>query len=145
MNYRIGQLASITGCPTVTIRYYEKAGLLKKPPRGGSNYREYDDAALERLAFILHCRRHGISLADIRQLLVLRDNSRQECGFAHELVARQLKQVEEQIASLQKLKAVLKELACADACAENESCAILRHLDEPGACPFCKQPAKLSR
>ena len=33
MKVKIGELAKMTGCEVVTIRYYEKEGLLKKPER----------------------------------------------------------------------------------------------------------------
>ena len=41
----------LTGIPAANIRYYEKEGLLPEPERTGSNYRLYDDATAERLAF----------------------------------------------------------------------------------------------
>ena len=31
MKVKIGELAKMTGCQVVTIRYYEKEGLLKRP------------------------------------------------------------------------------------------------------------------
>ncbi|MBO6686813.1 MAG: MerR family DNA-binding transcriptional regulator, partial [Parvibaculum sp.] len=38
----IGGLARATGTKVVTIRYYEKIGLLPEPPRTSGNYRTYD-------------------------------------------------------------------------------------------------------
>jgi len=39
MEIRIGELAQRTGCEVVTIRYYEKEGLLPEPARSSGNYR----------------------------------------------------------------------------------------------------------
>ncbi len=39
MEIRIGELAKLTGCEVVTIRYYEKEGLLLEPARSGGNFR----------------------------------------------------------------------------------------------------------
>ena len=42
MEIRIGDLAKRSGCEVVTIRYYEKEGLLPKPARSGGNFRLND-------------------------------------------------------------------------------------------------------
>lgn len=44
MPLKIGELAKRSGCQVVTIRYYEKEGLLPPPERTDSNYRLYGDA-----------------------------------------------------------------------------------------------------
>lgn len=74
MKVKIGELAKMTGCQVVTIRYYEKEGLLKRPERTERNYRLYGDEDIARLRFIRHCRRHGMSLDEIRTLLVYSDH-----------------------------------------------------------------------
>ena len=38
---KIGELAKASGIQTVTIRYYEKEGLLNAPSRSGANYSNY--------------------------------------------------------------------------------------------------------
>ena len=53
---KIGELAAQACCLTVTIRYYEKLGLLPNDKRDASNHRIYDEEDGERLRFILHCR-----------------------------------------------------------------------------------------
>ena len=58
MKVKIGELAKMTGCQVVTIRYYEKEGLLKRPERTERNYRLYGDEDIARLRFIRHCRQH---------------------------------------------------------------------------------------
>ena len=73
MKVKIGELAKMTGCQVVTIRYYEKEGLLSEPDRTGANYRLYGDKEIERLHFILHCRHHGMKLSEIRDLLAYKD------------------------------------------------------------------------
>lgn len=133
---RIGQLAKLAGCLVVTVRYYEKEGLLKAAPRTAGNYRLYGQRELERLRFILHCRRHGIRLADIRQLLALRDTPGADCAFAHDLVERHLAFVEEEIASLRRLRTALLGLNIASGC-ERGKCVILERLDATSECPYC--------
>lgn len=143
MSLRIGEMATRAGCQVVTIRYYEKEGLLQQPARSGANYRLYGERDLERLRFILHCRKHGIKLEDIRKLLVFKDNPQRECGFVHDLVDRQLALVEEQIKSLQSLKLELQELHAEHACGHKGNCPILQRLNDPEDCRFCRSAKEI--
>lgn len=137
MRFKIGELAKLAGCPVVTIRFYEKEGLLDKPERDKSNYRLYSEDDASRLRFILHCRKHGIKLADIRKLLALREQPAGDCAFAHKLIADQLNFVEEQIESLEKLEEELAQLARHGHCGGR--CRILEELDAADDCPYCEK------
>jgi DNA-binding transcriptional MerR regulator len=53
---KIGELAKAAGTQVETIRYYEREGLLPVANRTDGNYRVYDGAHAQRLAFIRHCR-----------------------------------------------------------------------------------------
>jgi len=70
--YQISQLAERSGVPATTLRYYEQAGLLT-PTRSPNGYRRYTDEALDRLALIRAAQHLGLPLADIRDLLTVRD------------------------------------------------------------------------
>ena len=54
MKVKIGELARMAGCQVVTIRYYEKEGLLPAPERSAGGYRDYDEGQAERLRVIPH-------------------------------------------------------------------------------------------
>lgn len=126
-------------CPVVTIRFYEKEGLLPEPERAASNYRLYGDEDIERLRFITHCRRHGIKLAEIRQLLALRGKPGAECVFAHELIDKHLAHVEEELASLNALMTKLRELKAAGCNGESSGCPILKRLGDDDHCHYCNR------
>ena len=73
MPMKIGALAKRTGAETVeTIRYYEKEQLLPEPSRSSGNYRLYNEAHMDRLQFILHCRTLDMTLDEVRILLQYR-------------------------------------------------------------------------
>lgn len=135
---KIGELAKKTGCRVVTIRYYEKEGLLPEPERTDGNYRVYTKTDIERLRFIRHCRHHGMKLAEIRELLALKDNPQADCTWVKEMIAGHIKAVNEQLASLNRLKTHLEHLlkACPDG--REGGCGILKSLHEAAACPFCE-------
>ncbi len=132
---KIGEMAKRAGCQVVTIRYYEKEGLLPRPERSEGNYRLYARDDLERLEFILHCRRHGMKLDDIRRLLTFRDNPQHDCTWVTELIDGHLENVNAQIRSLEHLKQHLEQLR--DACGGNQDgtrCAIMQSLDNGASC-----------
>src|SRR5438128_193942 len=68
----IGRLARVGGVNLETIRYYEREGLLPRPPRTRSGYRVFPTDAARRLRFIKRAQKLGFSLTEIRELLTLR-------------------------------------------------------------------------
>jgi DNA-binding transcriptional MerR regulator len=65
------KLAHEGGVNVETIRYYERHGLLPRPPRTHSGYRVFSDDAVTRLRFIKHAQALGFSLNEIKDLLTL--------------------------------------------------------------------------
>ena len=61
----IGQLAHDAGVNVETIRYYERRGLLRQPPRTRAGYRQYSEDDVRRLQFIARAKRLGFTLAEI--------------------------------------------------------------------------------
>jgi len=68
MNYRIEQLASVSGVRAETIRFYQGRGLLHPPARSG-RVAIYDDSHRERLARIRGLLEQGLTLALIKRVL----------------------------------------------------------------------------
>jgi len=139
MKVKIGELARMTGCQAVTIRYYEKEGLLQKPERTSGNYRLYGDSEIERLRFIRHCRLHGMTLSEIRSLLTFRDNPTISCDWINALVEKHITRVNDQIAELQHLKQHLQSLLRKCSGGKGKECGILQSLNKGEECPYCKE------
>ncbi len=72
---RISEVADRVGIPTSTVRYYERVGLIPGPARTASGYRAYDDAAEARLLFITRGKRLGLTLDEVRDLMVVWDGT----------------------------------------------------------------------
>jgi len=106
--FTIGQLARVAGVPISTVRYYERAGLLKPEARTGSNYRVYSQHSLERLQFIRSPQAVGLSLDDIEQMLATAHGSDEPCEEIVTLARQRLEEVRQQ---LKHLKTVEKTLA----------------------------------
>ncbi|MCW2872201.1 heavy metal-responsive transcriptional regulator [Actinacidiphila oryziradicis] len=128
---RIGDLATASGLTTKTIRFYEQAGLLPEPPRTASRYRDYSGDAANRLAFIRDAQGAGLTLAEIRSVLALRDSGESPCGHVTGLISQHLADIEQRLAELRKTRSALRDLAQRatqtdpDACGENGICTIL--------------------
>ena len=63
MHLKIGELSKKTSCSVLTIRFYEKEGLIPEPERTEGNYRLYDVGYVERIKFILG----GVSKSMLKQ------------------------------------------------------------------------------
>jgi DNA-binding transcriptional MerR regulator len=128
---RIGALAATTGTTAKTIRFYEQSGLLPAPPRSPAGYREYPAPAATRLAFIRRAQAAGLSLAEIRGILAIRDSGQAPCAHVTDLLATHLLEVEHRLAELRATRTMLRELArtaaATDAatCADTDVCRIL--------------------
>ncbi|MDR3154975.1 MAG: MerR family transcriptional regulator [Deltaproteobacteria bacterium] len=127
--YSIGALAALAGCKPVTVRYYERAGLLRKPSRRENGYRSYDERDLDDLVFIRRCRSHGFALEEIRKLLAMREAPDASCGAVDELVLRHITKLDGLLESIRQLRDQLAALRgkCPNAGKVSE-CGILRGL-----------------
>jgi DNA-binding transcriptional MerR regulator len=109
----VGQLAARVGVRPDTIRYYERAGLLPPPRRTGGDHRRYGAADLDRLLFIRGAQRLGLRLAEIRELLAVRDTGACACGPAEVLLRGHVSEIDQEIARLTALRAELAGLLSA--------------------------------
>lgn len=110
MSFPIGEAARRAGVKVPTIRFYEQAGLMPKPPRGESNRRFFDEAAVDRLRFIRHARDLGFEMDDIRALLSLSGDPEAPCAGAHAIAHEHLARIETKIAQLTALKHELERI-----------------------------------
>ncbi|MGH2426973.1 MAG: heavy metal-responsive transcriptional regulator [bacterium] len=106
----VGQLAKSTGLEAKTLRYYDRVGLLKPARRSPSGYRLFEPNAASRLQFILRAKALGMSLADIRRILAVRDEGAAPCRHVLDLVAEGLDDVESQITALTRLRSDLRHV-----------------------------------
>ena len=74
-----GALAQQGRVNSETIRYYERRGLLPKPPRTPSGYRVFSSDAVRRVRFIKRAQGLGFSLKEIKALLALRVDPCSSC------------------------------------------------------------------
>lgn len=127
--HRIGDVAKALSVSVDTLRYYEKCGLVPRVARDASRSRVYTERDISQLKFIRRAQQMNFSLAEIRQLLELREDPQHVRTEVSQLAARKLSGIEAQLDDLTTLRNELTLLLnlCRNA---DEGCPILEHLDE---------------
>ena len=125
----IGEAAEQAGVNVQTLRYYERRGLLPKPPRRASGYREFPDDAVRVVRFIKRAQELGFSLDEVEDLLKLRRGSRLNRKQIRSVAERRVRQIEQKISELARMRAALRRLV--HACHEGTTldCPIIEALD----------------
>ncbi len=106
----IGQLAKQSNVHVETVRYYERRGLIPKPPRTVSNFRMYSTETLRRVKFIKEAQGLGFSLKEIKNLLALRAAPRAKCADVRNYAIQKIGDIQERIRSLQRMRSSLEKL-----------------------------------
>ena len=107
---KIGELAEATGATTKALRFYERAGLLPAPERTPAGYRDYSRDTVARLEFIRRSQSAGLTLAQIREILDIRDAGQAPCHHVQQLLHDRLAGIDGQIADLIALRATVAAL-----------------------------------
>jgi MerR family transcriptional regulator, copper efflux regulator len=130
----IGHLAKEAGINLETVRYYERQGLVPKPPRSASGYRMFPADTARRLRFIRRAQELGFTLREIRELLSLRVSPRTTSAEIRERAKAKIADIQSKIKSLEAMKNTLRKLtnSCAG-CGPIAECPILESLDKGNA------------
>lgn len=101
---RIGDLASRAGLTVKTLRFYETIGVLSEAARTPAGYRDYDDSALARLRFVKAAQAAGLTLAEIRQVIAVRDSDGPPCQHVTGLLDAHATDLDRRITELTTLR-----------------------------------------
>ena len=113
---RIGEIAAAAEVTITTLRFYERRGLLSPPSRRASGYRDYADAAVERVRFIKEAQALGFSLDEVAQLLRLREQPHDNSAEARTLSQTRLQTIEDKIRRLSAMRDELLQVMQACDC-----------------------------
>ncbi|HKR61704.1 MAG TPA: MerR family DNA-binding protein [Pyrinomonadaceae bacterium] len=123
------QLAKQGGVNLQTIRYYERTGLLPKPPRSGSGYRQFSPESVRRVRFIKRAQELGFSLKEIKELLALRIAPGSTRIDVRQRAEAKIEDIEKKVQHLRAMKKTLVRLS--ETCCGNgpaSECPILESL-----------------
>lgn len=126
----IGQVARRAGVGVETVRFYERRGLIKEPPRRESGYRQFSAEVVDQLRFIKRAQELGFSLREVRELMSLRLTPGCNCDKVLRRTEAKIEDLKAPIRALRRMQGVLEKLA--KACRERgatTACPILDALD----------------
>ena len=126
----IGKLAELADVSANAVRFYEREGLMQVPTKTDSGYRLYDTQAVERLRFIKQAQHCGFTLAEIQDLLRLRDEASSCCNDVRSKVIEKKLELEARIKSMKAMSRSLDQLMadCSNDARPIEDCSILATL-----------------
>ena len=126
----IGQVAERAGMGVETVRFYEKQGLVPKPPRTGSGYRQYPQDTVARLRFVQRAKELGFSLREIQELFQLRLDHSSSSADVKARTEGKIAEIDAKIRDLRNMRSKLVELSHAcDGHGSTEECPIIHALD----------------
>lgn len=126
----IGKVAKLADVNVETVRFYERKGLVEKPPARESGYRQYPESVVGRISFIKRAKELGFSLREIHELLRLRVEPGAGCADVRARAMEKIADVERRIEELLRIKSALQKLAAS--CrgrGPTSECPILEALD----------------
>ena len=97
---KVGGVAKQAGVNLQTMHYYERRGLLPKPPRTALNYRAHPEDTVRRVRFIKRAQQLGFTLKEIKELLFLRAAPRTRCADVRRRAEDKVKDIEDKVRSL---------------------------------------------
>ena len=100
----IGKIARQLDVSVDALRYYEKIGLLPKVARTGSGIRQYSNKDISRLKFIKRAQQMNFTLAEIGDLLSMREDPQHARDDVRQLTANKLLEIEARLGELDMLR-----------------------------------------
>ncbi|MGE3279999.1 MAG: MerR family transcriptional regulator [Alphaproteobacteria bacterium] len=108
----IARAAREAGVNIETVRFYERRGLIERPPKGES-YRVYSSDQIARIRFIKEAQQIGFSLTEIKELLALRADPDTDCSAVQRQAVAKQQEVRRKIEQLEEIDAALETLIAA--------------------------------
>jgi len=124
----IGKLATTSEVNVETIRYYQRVGLIKEPPKPLNGFRVYPASDVNRVRFIKRAQPLGFTLKEIHELLDLGGG---HCREIQVLAKQKLEKIESHMRDLKAMRKALNALVTQCELDENSDihCALIDSLN----------------
>jgi len=111
---RIGEVAAQAAVSVQALRFYERKGLIKRPRRLRSGYRDYPAETIKIIQFIKKNQSSGFTLTEIRAILKSVGTGSPAALNRSEDIRKKIHALDEQIRSLQTIRDEL--ISCLETC-----------------------------
>src|SRR5438477_4211605 len=140
---RIGELAAKAGVSVQTVRYYERRGLLPRPARRPSGYREYSPDTVRQVRAIKWAQSLGFRLGQVPDLLgIAQTHVRGRQARVQALVSTMPSELD---ATLRDLTSMRKGLLAVAACRCDGDCPILEKALSASTTPTARTTPRRGR
>ncbi|MDO8290434.1 MAG: Cu(I)-responsive transcriptional regulator [Parvibaculum sp.] len=127
----IGEVATRSGVPAKTIRYYEEIDLIAAPARGSNGYRAYTDEAVHTLRFVASARNLGFTVEQCRALLALYRDKGRASSDVKRVANSHIAEIDARIEELAAMRKTLATLARRCHGDNRPDCPIIDELSAP--------------
>lgn len=107
---KIGQVASYSGVPVKTIRFYCDQGLIRPAMRSNGGYRLFDDSIYAELSLIRSLRAMDVPLSELCRIMEVRRSGICNCTSLKGSIESRLTAIDQRIQELAAMRAELAEL-----------------------------------
>jgi DNA-binding transcriptional MerR regulator len=123
-----------------TIRFYQKLGLIKSAGRSAGGYRLFGGEQIRDLTFVRHAQELGFSLAEVKELLALRQKHH-VCSEVQSMLKGKVEAVRERLNRLSRLEAELRDAlrSC------NRELRLKREIKHEDCCPLLTKLDRINR
>ncbi|MGH2768797.1 MAG: MerR family DNA-binding protein [Actinomycetota bacterium] len=126
---KIGELARRTGVGAKAIRFYEAAGVLPPPARGPNGYRLYAVDAVDMLRFVKQAQGLGLALAEIKEIVAIRQGGRPPCGHVYQLLREKVAELDRKLRDLLQLRRRIRQSLAAWGRRPVKKAAVCPHIE----------------
>lgn len=133
--WKIGELARQAGVTRKAIRFYEAAGVLPPPTRGENSYRLYGPEAAEMLRFVTRATGLGLTLAEVKEIIAIRQGGRPPCAHVHRLLSEKLRELDRKHEDLLEMRRQVRRSLAVWKRSPATKAAVCPHIESGGALP----------
>ena len=126
---KIGQLARQVGVTTKAIRFYEAKRVLPRPTRGTNGYRLYGQGAVEALTFVKRATGLGLTLAEIREIIAIRQGGAPPCAHVRRLLQDKARDLDRKLQDLIDMRRQIRRSLAAWSRASRGRAAVCPHIE----------------
>lgn len=105
MNIRVKEVAETLGVTADTVRFYTRIELLNPHINPHNRYKEYTQADVERLQFVVAARSLGFTVDDITTIIAKAEDHQSPCPTVRHIIEKRLEETERQFQDLIALRA----------------------------------------
>ena len=110
---RVNQVAKKTEVSADTVRYYTRIGFLNPSKDCSNGYKNYSQADVQRLRFIISARHLGFTVEDIGEILGEAGKGKTACPLVRKIIEQRLEEIEKRFKETQmlltRMKAALRD------------------------------------